>query len=253
MERNGLTDRERERSIGWWVTGITGFFLFTFFVAPLTIPPHTVEMVNGRANAFDFYSEQGWGSSGNVGEVGQIDDSGHAHEGYEWSEMNPFAAFAYAFGDLNCHQKHERSWSINDNQIPVCTRDLGIFSGIFLAGIVFTRRGWNRWTIKDTTLSLLPNQWLLPVYEKNRRISLWLGCGFLLCLPLILDGFLQLLTPYESTNVKRVLTGLPFGFGVGVLVCGMLIARATAFNGVAAVELPGSAKFVLKRTQDEAE
>ena len=39
----------------------------------------------------------------------------------------------------------------------------------------------------------------------------------LLCVPLIADGFLQLLTSYESTNFKRVLTGVPFGFGLGIL------------------------------------
>ena len=33
----------------------------------------------------------------------------------------------------------------------------------------------------------------------------------ILSLPLILDGFIQLLTTYESNNLKRVITGFLFG------------------------------------------
>ena len=38
-------------------------------------------------------------------------------------------------------------------------------------------------------------------------------------------------TSYESTNLKRVLTGIPFGLGLGVLMCSMFSARAEAFVG----------------------
>ena len=130
---------------------------------------------------------------------------------------------------MNCHQKSERSWEVNNNQLPVCTRDVGIFAGLFIGGMVFSRRGWNRWTVRDTCLSLLPESMLHGVYAKNQRTLLWLACGLLLCAPLIADGFLQLLTPYESTNFKRVLTGVPFGFGLGILLCSMFAARAEAF------------------------
>lgn len=30
-------------------------------------------------------------------------------------------------------------------------------------------------------------------------------------LPLIVDGFVQRLTPYESTNIRRLITGILFG------------------------------------------
>ena len=36
-------------------------------------------------------------------------------------------------------------------------------------------------------------------------------------LPLILDGSVQLLTRYESTNSRRAFTGLLFGYGLCVL------------------------------------
>lgn len=39
-------------------------------------------------------------------------------------------------------------------------------------------------------------------------------CVFLLMVPMLFDGFLQLLTPYESGNMRRLLTGLLFGFAL---------------------------------------
>lgn len=38
---------------------------------------------------------------------------------------------------------------------------------------------------------------------------------FLLIIPLVIDGFLQLLTPYTSNNLLRLLTGILFGIGIG--------------------------------------
>lgn len=36
-------------------------------------------------------------------------------------------------------------------------------------------------------------------------------------LPLCVDGFVQLKTSYESTNIKRVVTGYFFGYGLFML------------------------------------
>ncbi len=252
MEPNGLSDRNREARVGWWVMGISGFFLFSFFLAPLTLQPGTIPAMSARANAFDYANDDGWGSNGNDPTPLHSHEGAdeHTHEPFVWTELNPYAAFIYAFGDLNCHQKHERSWEVNNNQLAVCTRDIGIFFGLFIGGAVFTRRGWNRWTVRDTCLSLFPDRWLDEVYAKNRRTLLWLACGLALCMPLIADGFLQLLTSYESTNFKRVVTGIPFGLGLGILVCSMFSARAEAFLGAGQVSLPGNASFVLARSPD---
>ncbi len=255
MERNGLQDRSRESKIGWWVLGISGFLVLSFFIAPLTLAPGTVQGVEGRANAIDFYSQDGWGSSGNEPTSAQFngDDETSLNQGYAWSEMNLYAGFIYAFGDLNCHQKYERSLEFNENQTPFCTRDLGIFLGLFLGGLLFTRRGWNRWTVKDTCLSVLPESMLQKVYQNDRRFIAWFGFGLLLCTPMLFDGFYQLLTSYESTNFKRVLTGLPFGFGLGVLMCGMFSSRAQLFTEAGAVILPGNSRFSLVKSEHQSE
>ena len=245
MERNGLPDRLREIKIGRWVLGVAGFLLVSFFIAPMTVESGTVGPLEGRANAIDYYSEDGFGSYGNQNAAPE-NESSVCCPAFAWSEVNFYAAIIYGFGDVNCHQKAERSWEVNDNQLPVCTRDVGIFGGLFIGGVVFSRRGWNRWTVRDTCLSLLPESMLHGVYANNRRTLVWLACGIVLCFPLIADGFLQLLTSYESTNFKRILTGLPFGFGLGVLLSSMFAARADAFRGAGQVLLPGNARFTLK-------
>ncbi|MGB0377236.1 MAG: DUF2085 domain-containing protein, partial [Poseidonia sp.] len=135
MERNGLPDRMREAKIGRWVLGVCGFLLVSFFLAPLTLEEGSVGPLQGRANAIDYYSEDGFGSHGNqVAEEGSAD--GQCCPAFAWSEVNFYAAIIYGFGDVNCHQKSERSWEVNNNQLPVCTRDVGIFAGLFIGGVV---------------------------------------------------------------------------------------------------------------------
>ena len=176
------TGTEKQKSVDGSCT--CRFFPRLLFLAPLTLAPGTVNHLDGRANAIDFYGVDGWGSAGNQpdgsGSGGDPHDEGNH---FAWSELNPYAGFIYAFGDLNCHQKHERSWELNGNQLPVCVRDIGIFAGLFLGALVFTQRGWNRWTVKDTCLSLIPDAYLATTYKNNRRTMVWIACGTLLCLP----------------------------------------------------------------------
>ena len=39
-----------------------------------------------------------------------------------------------------------------------------------------------------------------------------------LLLPMVADGFAQMLTPYESGNYRRLVTGALFGYGLTVLL-----------------------------------
>ena len=235
MEKNGLANRDREKKIGNRVFVISFFFLISFFLAPLLIEKDSVPELGARANAFDYATIDGKWSSGND----------NADEPFAWTELNAYSAFIYAFGDLNCHNKYERSMEINGNQLPVCMRDIGIFMGLSVGSFWFSRKGYNRWTVKDTCLSLLPDAWLNGIYLKNRRSLLWVLCGVILCLPLIIDGFTQLLTPYESNNPMRVVTGFGFGVGLGVLISAAYSARAKYFTSAADVKLPAGVRFQL--------
>ena len=55
------------------------------------------------------------------------------------------------------------------------------------------------------------------------------------------------------THVVRILTGIPFGFGLGILFIGMSCARAQYFQSADAVVLPGGVKFILQSSVKESE
>ena len=89
---------------------------------------------------------------------------------------------------FGCHCRPDRSFFFRGRQLPLCARCTGQLAGILLAvpwGAAFG----------------FPPVW---------------ACGALL-LPLAADGFLQALTPYESTNPRRLATGVLFGFGLAAL------------------------------------
>lgn len=133
-------------------------------------------------------------SSGSVpgldGSIGSVDN---------WDElqvMPPLQRLVYTIGDLNCHQQADRSFFLNDNQLPICARDLGILGGLILglAAYMFVRR---------------PVRWAVLL---------------LLLVPMALDGGAQALTSYESSNLIRAMTGCLAGLGLGWGV-GMLVER----------------------------
>ena len=122
MLRNGRKERAREEKVANIVSAITAIYLVLLFLIPVLLATNTVPELSGRANRIDYATVEGWGSWGNQND-GLNEDIGQNQEvfGYfSWSELNPIAAFVYAFGDLNCHQKSERSWEINGNQLAVC-------------------------------------------------------------------------------------------------------------------------------------
>lgn len=105
-------------------------------------------------------------------------------------EMNFLAKFIYYVGDLNCHQLSQRSYSYNDNQMSFCARDTGIFLGLVLGFM----------------------------YASRKKIVLTLPLVIATLLPIGLDGTIQLLTDYESTNPKRLITGLIAGVVTGIAI-----------------------------------
>jgi uncharacterized membrane protein len=135
-------------------------WLLMVLVAPWTLDSGTVTDLSGLPSSIDNRS--------------QIED------------MNPFAAAIYLLGDFNCHQKVERSLFLNDNQMPFCARDVGIFIGLAFG---------------MAAMVLRPPRFNLLVLAA-------------LILPILVDGGLQYLGVYESTNPLRLITGLLGGLGV---------------------------------------
>jgi uncharacterized membrane protein len=164
MPTPSWSELSRSRKAEVTILIIFTIWLLLVFIAPLSLPKGSVQDLSGK--------------------VGEIDS------GEQLDSMNPLAWAIYTIGDMNCHQLPERSLFLNDNQMPFCSRDLGIFIGL----------------VTGMLLAIL----------LNIRISLLL---FLLTLvPMGIDGSLQLLTDYESSNVIRLITGLIAGAGVSLII-----------------------------------
>jgi len=99
----------------------------------------------------------------------------------------------YGCGDSLCHQKEDRSFIINDNQMPFCVRCTAIWLGlaIGLAVMIFYK-------------ITLDGKFLLII--------------FIGLVPIGIDGVGQLFGLWESTNIVRFITGLLVG-----IVCGISI------------------------------
>ncbi len=99
----------------------------------------------------------------------------------------------YSIGDQLCHQKSDRTLFLNGNEMPFCTRCTAIWLGLAF-GLGFM---------------------VFYTIELNEKFFFAIIFSFV---PLGVDGVGQLLGFWESTNVVRMLTGLPAG-----IVCGLAL------------------------------
>ncbi|MEW5748662.1 MAG: DUF2085 domain-containing protein [Candidatus Thermoplasmatota archaeon] len=111
-------------------------------------------------------------------------------------ELSPLPHAIYWIGDAECHQLANRSFFLNDNQMPFCARDVGLFVGLALASGVVT----------------------FIRYKVNPLLVL---AGLV---PIGLDGGIQLVTEYESNNLLRVATGLLAGAALALLMAHFVFA-----------------------------
>jgi uncharacterized membrane protein len=137
------------------------------FLAPLALPTGSVSDLSG---------------------VVAFSDNDHVIENmsFPWNVI-------YKSGDRLCHQKADRSFFLNGNEMPFCSRCTAIWIGlaIGLGFMVFYTMELNENFLVAVILSLIP-----------------IG----------IDGIGQLFGFWESTNLVRVLTGLPAG-----IICGIAI------------------------------
>ncbi len=99
--------------------------------------------------------------------------------------------FVYSAGDRLCHQKAERSFFINDNQMPFCSRCTAIWLGLVI-GLGFM---------------------VFYTIQLNEKFLFAIIISFV---PIGVDGIGQLFGFWESTNIIRVITGLLIGGVCGV-------------------------------------
>jgi uncharacterized membrane protein len=99
----------------------------------------------------------------------------------------------YTSGDRLCHQQASRSLFLNGNEMPFCARCTAIWLGLAI-GLGFM---------------------VLYTIDLNEK---FLVAIILSLIPIGVDGIGQLFGYWESTNLIRILTGLPAG-----IICGIAI------------------------------
>ena len=159
------------------------FIIFLFwtilqFLAPLAIPENSVQELSGLVIISD-------------------NEKTIENLAFPWN-------FIYSAGDRLCHQKTERSFLINGNQMPFCARCTAIWLGLTL-GIGF-----------------------MAFYriELNEKFIFVILIGVV---PIGIDGVGQLMGFWESTNVIRVITGTLVGILCGVAL-GIIIDEIKTFK-----------------------
>lgn len=98
-----------------------------------------------------------------------------------------------------CHQLPERSFFVNGYQFPVCARCMGIAIGYIIAILL-------------RIAGVITNPLICIV----------------MVLPTTVDGSMQYITSYQSNNIKRLLTGIAFGYGfMQLLICLVVLILET--------------------------
>lgn len=142
-----------------------------------------------------------------------------------WQTLSLYARAVYTFGDIQCHELWYRSFWINGNQMPIDARmtSMYIFANVGLVAAAFAVRSTSA---AQVMLNAMPRflRKRLSRLKPERAGTIIVVAGLL---PLAVDGFYQLFsnfTHYESTNMVRVLTGVPSGFVGGLLIGAMLVS-----------------------------
>lgn len=165
-----------------------------FVTAPLGAPAGSLRGLDGAVNLVD-----------------------HADR---WSALPTWAGVAYAIGDLTCHQMESRSLHVGGNQFPVDARMLAMFTAGNV-GFVMALRPPDGPYARDSLLGWIPDRLGARLNSPPRRkyaLALLLAASLL---PTAIDGTVQLVTPYESTNALRLITGAVLGLG-GALWLGLV-------------------------------
>ena len=104
-----------------------------------------------------------------------------------------------------CHQRPDRSFFIKSYQFPICARCTGVLIGYLIAPIVFLL--WGSRCFKSAFV----------------------------CLIMLLDWLIQFFGIKESTNIRRLMTGILGGYGIEMFQIIAVIFLAKAVH--AAIEL----------------
>ncbi|OUQ59257.1 hypothetical protein B5E58_05640 [Tyzzerella sp. An114] len=102
---------------------------------------------------------------------------------------------------FGCHKRADRSFFHKGKQFPICARCTGELVGMILSAFLFY------------------------IYIPPLNFCI------LIMVPMIIDGFLQSLTKYESNNILRFITGFMFGYGlISLFIKSNIIVAKYGYN-----------------------
>jgi len=167
-----VSDLKIERRQKYSIVIILFFVLFSIwaslqFLAPVFLPSDSVKDLSGTVGISD-------------------NDELISKMPFPWNSI-------YSIGDRMCHQKAERSFFINGNEMPFCSRCTALWLGLAIGlGIM-----------------------VFYLMELDEKFIFVLIIGIV---PMGIDGVGQILGLWKSTNLIRLITGLLAG-----IVCGIAI------------------------------
>ncbi len=115
--------------------------------------------------------------------------------------MDLIGGFIFAIGSLICHQRPERSFFIDGQQLPVCAR----CTGLYLSGVI----GLMAWLMLK-----IARQWR-PITIDPRRAARTLVMA---AVPTGLSLAAGLLGVWDGVNLTRALLAVPLGAAAGAIV-----------------------------------
>lgn len=95
---------------------------------------------------------------------------------------------------FRCHQLSDRSFHYHDVQFPLCARCTGILFGFIIFG---------------------------PIISIFTFGNMYVSIGLILLM--CLDGLVQMFTKYKSNNIKRLITGIGFGYALFSFIVHIII------------------------------
>lgn len=176
-------------------------WLGALFLVPATLAPGTVAGLDGAENRLD-----------------------HADR---WMGLPFVHGVTYGIGDVLCHQKSWRSFSVGGNQLPVDERMTAIFAGA-LPGLLLSF-----WLPVSSHVTraldhVVPSRWRAA--SDGARARRWTLIVVVALLPAAVDVLWENGWGRESTMPLRVLTGSIAGVAGG-LVLGVFLASVDRVFG----------------------
>ncbi|MCM3765814.1 DUF2085 domain-containing protein [Neobacillus niacini] len=110
------------------------------------------------------------------------------------------------FGGAICHQLEDRSLMIDGKPLSVCARCTGIYIGIF-----------------STLVYLQLFKRKVNITIPSIKMSFFL---LLLMVPLIIDGIGSYINLFESNNLRRLITGMCFGFVLPYFLFPLILGKS---------------------------